>query len=84
MNEILDIFENGTLEQKKEALQEFGSNLTVADKKVSIYHTKEVSAFIECLKEARVKNPAFEPKDIVDFSRQNGVFHAVRPALLRG
>jgi len=77
-----EIFRNGTTQEKKDALLEIGSNLTLKDKKLSISHTKPCYAIINGLLAAKTKNPRFEPENIQDISEQNEDFIAVRSTLL--
>ncbi len=81
---ISKVFENGTVLEKKEALTETGSNLTIKDKKVSVSNAKIYSAIIKGLLEAKAKNPRFEPDKIVDLSSSNSDFSPSITTLLRG
>jgi DNA invertase Pin-like site-specific DNA recombinase len=84
LEELKDILENGTCDEKIEAMLTIGSNLTIKEKTVSV--TKDIlyESIQKGLMEAKAKNPRFEPKSIQDTSGQNEVFVDVRPTLLRG
>lgn len=83
LTEIENIFENGTFEEKIEAMSVLGSNLTIEAKNVTV--TKDIlyQSIQKGLMEAKAKNPRFEPKNIEDTSGQNRDFSDVRPTLLR-
>ncbi len=81
-HEIIDIFENGSLEQKKDALGELGSNLLLAERKLTVFNATPFEILLNGLMDAKEINPAFEPKSIEDLSEQNEVFVSVRPTLL--
>jgi len=81
---VAKIFEMGTTKEKKEALSEIGSNLTIKEKKLNVSNTNLYSVIINGLLLAKTKNPQFEPENIVDTSGRNKVFADVCPALLRG
>ncbi len=78
-----EIFENGTTEAKKETLSEIGSNLTLKEKKISVYNTNLYSVIINGLLEAKAKNPRFEPENVEDTSGRNEVFASVMITMLR-
>ncbi len=80
---ISEIFKNGTVEEKKSALWEIGSNLTLKEKKLNVSNTKLYSIIINGLIDAKTKKPQFEPEKIEDLSSRNEVFEYVRPTLLR-
>ena len=82
MAEILEILKNGLRSERRAVIMDFGSNLVLKDGKAFIYHAKEVKAFIDCLKKAKLENPSFEPKKVVDTSEQNEAFASVVPTLL--
>jgi len=83
MSEIQFIIKNGTVEQKKELLYEFGSNLTVSAKKLTVTSKKSIEAFKSCLLLARAENKAFEPtKDRLN-KTLNSPFDIVYSSLLR-
>ena len=84
MSEMLRIIQNGTVEQKKDLLHAFRSNLAVSAKKLTVYSKKSIDAFKNCLILAKAENEAFEPKNIVDVSGRNDDFTSVRPTVLRG
>lgn len=72
--EVVEIFRNGSLEAKKEALSILGSNLTLDAGNVTVINAKTVEALMEGLLAVRSANPEFEPKNIVDTSSSNPVF----------
>jgi len=80
---IDEIFRNGSTEEKKEALSEIGSNLTLKGKKLSIYNAEMYETIINGLLSAKAENPRFEPAKIQDTSSRNEDFAAVRTTLLR-
>jgi DNA invertase Pin-like site-specific DNA recombinase len=80
---VAEVFENGTPEEKKEALLEIGSNLTLKEKKLNVSNVNLYSMIINGLLAAKTKNPLFEPEKIDDTSGRNGVFVDVCPTLLR-
>ena len=84
LTEIDDIIQNGTYEEKIEALSIVGSNLTIESKNISVTKGILYEALQKGLLEARTKNPQFEPRNIQDTSSRNGVFQDVCPTLLRG
>lgn len=83
MSEILDILKNGTIEDKKSVLYEFGSNLTLTGKKVSITNTKSIQKFVDALHKAKAINARFEPKNTLAGYDKTEVFASVRTTLLR-
>lgn len=64
MSEMEDILKNGTPADKKDALYELRSNLTVKGKNLIISNRKSIDTFGEYILRARSENPAFEPKKI--------------------
>lgn len=84
MTEVFDILENGSFEEKKDILSEIGSNLKLCGKNLSISYADEINVFIEALKEAKLKNPQFEPKISLANKDKTEVFTSVCPTLLRG
>jgi site-specific DNA recombinase len=80
---VSEVFKNGSKKDKKDTLLEIGSNLTLKEKKLSIYNTNLYSIIINGLTKAKTKNTQFEPENIVDTSSQNEVFEDVRSTLLR-
>jgi hypothetical protein len=78
------VFESDNTEEKKEALNETGSNLTLKDKKLSVYHSDLYSALVNGLKTAKALNPAFEPENSEADKDKTDVFTSVCPTLLRG
>ena len=81
--EIIDIFENGSLEQKKDALGELGSNLKLMGKIITVFNDTPFEMLLNGLSEAKEIEPRFKPKTIKDLSDENEVFVSVRPTLLR-
>lgn len=78
------VFESHNTDEKKEALTETGSNLTLKDRKLSVYHTDLYAALVNGLKTAKAQNPAFEPENSEADKDKTDVFTSVCPALLRG
>lgn len=81
-HEIIDTFENGSLEEKRDTLGELGSNLLLAEKKLTVFNATPFEILLNGLMAAKEINPAFEPKSIEDLSDENEVFVSVRPTLL--
>ncbi len=84
MGSIESIIKNGSTDEKKDLLSIFGSNLTLKDKKVSVYNDETTSLLIKNKLEIKKKNPGFEPELIFDVTDSNPAFQAMRPTLLRG
>lgn len=90
MTELEDTIENGTRKEKREALYELRSNLTILDKNVIFTNRKSIEVFSKCLIRARAKNKAFEPKKSFlnlmnkSLKEKTEVFSSVFPVLLRG
>lgn len=84
MAEIINTLENGSTQEKKEVLYDFGSNLIVKDKIVSVYNKKSIEKFSEFLEMAKSKNKAFEPKTSLATKEKTEVFASVIPTLLPG
>jgi DNA invertase Pin-like site-specific DNA recombinase len=84
MTEVVDILKNGSVEQKKNTLIAFGSNLSIKDKVVSVYNKKSIEKFSEFLQMAKSENKAFEPKTSLATKEKTEVFASVIPTLLRG
>ena len=84
LSEMLHIIQNGTVEQKKDLLHTFRSNLAVSAKKLTVYSKKSIEAFKSFLLLAKAENKAFEPENIVDVTEQNDDFTSIRPTVLRG
>lgn len=83
MSEVLLIIKNGTVEQKKDLLFAFGSNLTISAKKLTVRNKKSIEAFKDCLLLAKAENKAFEPAVFRLNKRQNAHFEGVTNSLLR-
>ena len=84
MSEVLQFVHSGTVEQKKDILHAFGSNLKVSEKKLTVTNKKSIEAFKTCLRDARERNKAFEPAKSGADKDETEVFTSVRPTLLRG
>ena len=82
--EVERILENGTYEEKRELLLATDSNLTLKEKKVSVINDKLISLIMDCLFDAKTKNPAFEPALSEADKDETETFASVRPTLLRG
>ena len=70
LNEIVDLtlslkedLEGGSVQEKKEVLSTWGSNLVWDDKNLFIYNDSGVNKFVEGVKGMRAKNPQFEPRN---------------------
>ena len=83
-SEVERILENGTYEEKRELLLATDSNLTLKEKKVSVINDKLISLIMDCLFDAKTKNPAFEPALSEADKDETETFASVRPTLLRG
>ncbi len=90
-NEIIDlnlefvaILKSDDVQAKRRVLGKLGSNLIWDEEKISICNTKWMDALISGLKEAKTKNPRFEPENIVDTSSSNSDFSPISISLLRG
>lgn len=81
---LSDVFLSDNFDAKKDALIEISQNLTLSDKRLSVSLKKPLQVFSNGLLSARAKNPAFEPRNLVDLTERNDVFVSVRPTLLRG
>lgn len=79
---IGEVFENGSNLEKKEALTETGSNLTLAAKKLNVTNDKMYQAITKGLLSARALNDAFEPEKSEADKDETEVFSSVRPTLL--
>lgn len=79
-----EIFRNGSIEDKKDALSETGSNLTLKDKKLNVSHKKLYEAIMSGLLTAREENKRFEPENCEAEKDKTEVFASVRPTLLPG
>jgi site-specific DNA recombinase len=84
MSEVVKIIGFGTPEQKKDVLHAFGSNLMIADKKLTIINKKSIDAFKTYLRQAKDHNKAFEPEFCEADKDKTEVFASVCPNLLRG
>jgi hypothetical protein len=84
LSEVLLIIKNGTVEQKKDLLHAFGSNLTVSAKKLTVINKKSIEAFKNFLLRARSENKAFEPENSEADKDKTEVFASVCPTLLPG
>ena len=84
MSEISLIIKNGTIEQKKDLLHTFGSNLTILEKKLTVINKKSIEVFKSCLLMARTENKTFEPENTLANKDKTEVFASVCPTLLPG
>ncbi|MCF7864989.1 MAG: recombinase family protein [Candidatus Pacebacteria bacterium] len=82
--EFVDIMQSDNINSKREVLSRFGSNLIWDEEKVSIINTKWMDILIQGLKEAKLKNPQFEPRNYDVDKGKTDVFASVCPNLLRG
>ena len=81
-----EILEKGTVQAKRNLLSKLGSNLTWNDEKLSIYNAIPVNKLVEGIKDAKAKNPEFEPKKYVvnkGLYEKTGLFCPVFSMLLR-
>lgn len=78
------VFEGGSYREKQEVLAEIVSNLTLKEKKPSVYFKNEFAILMGGLKVAKEKNSAFEPAKSLADKDKTEVFASVRPTLLRG
>lgn len=81
---VEEIFKNGTVQEKKEAFLEIGSNLTLKDRKLNIVNTDLYSIIMNGLLLAKRENPRFEPRNTLADKDKTEVFASVCPTLLRG
>lgn len=84
LTEIRDIIENGTRDEKIEALSILGSNLALKDKNISISNDIFYETFKKGLLEAKTKNSRFEPEKSQADKDKTEVFASVCPTMLRG
>ncbi|TSC59595.1 MAG: resolvase domain-containing protein [Parcubacteria group bacterium LiPW_15] len=84
LTEIRDIIENGSSEEKMEALSILGSNLTLTKKKLSVTNDFFCSTLEKYFDVAKSKNPRFEPEKTPANKDETEVFASVRPTMLRG
>lgn len=83
MSEISLIIRGGTVEQKKDLLFAFGTNLDISAKKVAVRNKKSIEVFKNFLLLARTENKAFEPAICLANKDKTEVFTSVCPILLR-
>ena len=81
--EFVDTMQSDDVKSKRVVLSRLGSNLIWNEEKVSITNTKWMNILIEGLKEAKLKNPKFEPRFCEADKDKTEVFASVRPTLLR-
>ena len=81
--EIVDTLKNGTITEKRELLTRLGSNLVWNEEKLSILNRISIDTLIKGLKQAKLKNPQFEPRFYEACKDKTDVFASVRPNLLR-
>jgi len=84
MSEVRSIIQTGTVEQKRDLLHAFGSNLTISVKKLTVTNKKSIEAFKSYLLLARAENKAFEPENSEADKDKTEVFASVCPNLLPG
>ena len=82
-SEVTEIFKDGELPEKKDALSTLGSNLTLNTGKVSVVCAETVEALMKGLLAVRYNYPEFEPKNIVDTSSSNPSFVSLSGHMLR-
>ena len=89
MAKLEKILESGTFIDKKDALYELRSNLTIKDKNLIVSNRKSINAFADCILRTRSENEAFEPKTFFFKFMNKGSnektekFFSVFPSLLR-
>ncbi len=81
--EVVEIFKNGQLPEKKGALATLGSNLTLNTGKVTVVCAETVEALMKGLITVRFDFPEFEPKNIIDTSSSNPDFAPMSGHMLR-
>lgn len=77
-----EIFRNGSALEKKEALSEIGSNLSLKEKKLNVFNNNVYGRIINGLLEAKKKNERFEPENCEVNKDKTEVFASVCPTLL--
>lgn len=82
LSEIILIIKTGTVEQKKDILHAFGSNLIISDKKLSVTNKKSIETFKKYLLLAKEKTEAFEPINCEANKDKTEAFASVCPILL--
>tara|TARA_R110000850_G_scaffold254614_1_gene380257 strand:- start:139654 stop:141408 length:1755 start_codon:yes stop_codon:yes gene_type:complete len=80
--ECVYIFENGSLEDKRDLLNEMSSNLIWNEENLSISNDNWLNHFIETLKQLKIKYPQFEPEKPVDFKGSKALFKTSCPIML--
>lgn len=80
--ELVNIFQNGTVNAKRSIISRLGSNLIWNEKNLDFINTKPIQTLIDGLKRAKEKNKEFEPRNVVDVSGQNPIFSDICPILL--
>jgi hypothetical protein len=63
--------------EKKDALRELDSNLTIIDKKLNVYNAAVVQKIINGLISAKAENPSFEPRKYGSTKGKNTVLDSV-------
>ena len=81
MSEISLLIRTGNIEQKKDVLFAFGTNLKILDKKLNVTNKKSIEAFKKFLLRARIENKAFEPGKTLADKDKTEVFASVCPTL---
>lgn len=77
------VFEDGSVEEKREMLTETGSNLTLKEKKLSVTNAELYAAIVRGLLTAKAENEQFEPEKCEADKDETDTFVSVRPTLLR-
>ena len=87
IEKLRGVFENGTLESKREILSRLGSNLVWNDKVLDIHCLKSIETLIEGIKSIKSEYPKFEPRNhvVVDsLNEKNEPCDPIFSTLLRG
>ena len=81
---IAEVFRNGEFEEKKGALSDTRSNLTLKDKKINVYHDELFSIIIRGRLAAQSENKEFEPANWQASKGENLALGEVNPTWLGG
>lgn len=79
---IGEVFRNGTFEEKQDALLDTRSNLTLKEKKITVFHDELLSIIIRGRKAAKSENKEFEPANWRADKRKNTNFEVDVPSWL--
>jgi site-specific DNA recombinase len=82
--EFVETMQSDVVEAKRSILSRLGSNLVWNEEKVSVINKKWVDVLAAGLREAKFKNPKFEPKYSEANKDKTDAFASVCPILLRG